>query len=501
MKDHHSRLFIAREFEVGRISGDRPLHLVIDYDDAFVAYINGVEVARSANLDREYLDADVEGGHEAGEAEVFVIPDPRGILKPGTNLISIEGHNVRDSSSDFSLNPSLLLGTTVLVPEGAIWRYLAGADAGSRWFLRLPDLSPLPELPRAEESEWTIGVRLRGTSQPFIASDIKSGAFGETDDKVFHAVVDSLQPGMGYEYSLAVNDRVLKTGWFRTAPRIQHGPIEFVVGGDMGTTTGIPVCKVAGELNPMFALVGGDLAYGNGREAYKWFDWIDNWTEFVVGDRGREIPMIMGIGNHEMKGLRIREKDAPFYFSLFDLPTGESNFTVDFSDYMSIVLLDSNHAKRVESQTLWLGLQLNARKDRRHLFSIYHRPAWGTGIKRNLKDIQRHWTPLFEQFGVDCVFENDHHTYKRSHKITNGVRDDENGILHIGDGAWGAKLRPITPQMLKRVGADKYLAEWASVHHLVKVTARRDGTKIYEAVNAKGEIFDRFVDEDPAKSD
>ncbi|MDF1741225.1 MAG: metallophosphoesterase [Verrucomicrobiales bacterium] len=498
MRGNHPRLYLAKEFVVNSLTPDEPLHLYIDYDDAFVAYLNGIEVARSQNLKHQYIDGDVKDGHEAGEPELFVIPNPAGLLKSGRNLLSVEGHNVRESSSDFTLDPVLMQGDEALIPPEDTWLYFAGGEPGSKWFRTMPNQSPYPELPKGEAAEWTVGIRARGSSVAYSGVDIESEAFGETDDLVYFAQMEGLQPGASYEYVLRADNVDVGEGWFTTAPAVNRSPIQFVVGGDMGTTTAIPVCKLAGRLDPMFALVGGDLAYANGRDTYKWFDWIDNWVEFVRGSGGRDIPMIMGIGNHEMKGLRIREKDAPFYFSFFDLPNGESNFTVDFADYLSVVLLDSNHAQRVKSQNFWLNLELAARKDRPHLFTIYHRPAWGTGMKRNVKDIQEHWSPLFEKYGVDCVFENDHHTYKRTHKITGGVRDDENGILYIGDGAWGARLRAITPEMLRKVGADRYLAEWGSVHHLVQVTANPDGSKLYEAISADGDVFDSYFDKTPA---
>lgn len=498
MKGEFTRVYLSTRFSVPASDRSKPLTLSVDYDDAFVAYLNGVEIARSSNLKKQNRDARVTRGHEAGETEIFRIANASQILKAENNILAIEGHNVRKSSSDFTLIPSLRSGQKTLIGPETTWRYLAGADPAENWAASLPKLSNLREFARAESSEWSLLIGPRG-SRPSREIKIDEKPFGETDDKVFFGKVSGLRPGTSYSYHLYSGADNVKEGWFRTAPANGSQPIRFIVGGDMGTSTAVPVCNVAASLDPMFGLLGGDLAYANGRDAYKWYDWIDNWTDLVVGKNGRSIPMIAGIGNHEMKGLRVREKDAPYYFSLFDLPNGESNFTVDFGEYLSIILLDSNHAKKVESQTLWLGLQLAAREERKHLFTVYHRPAWGTGIKRNLGDIRRHWTPLFEKHGVDCVFENDHHVYKRSHKITDGKRDDENGILHIGDGAWGAKLRPITPAMLARVGADEYLAEWASVHHLVEVTAFPDGSKAYRALNGEGNVFDEYRDNNPAR--
>lgn len=496
MRGNYERIYLARKFQGGAFPLDEPLKLTIRYDDAFIMWINGVEVARSSNLSGQYTNADVKGGHEAEGEETFLIENPAAFLNEGENLVAIEGHNLRESSSDLTIDPVLAIGDRTIVPQGAEWKYLAGSDPGSRWYLREPQPYEGPELPLETASEWTLGLRLRGTSGAFDEANIDRRDFADTGNPLFEAKVGNLQPGRDYEYVLRANGELVHAGWFSTAPRQMTRPISFIVGGDMGTSTAIPVSRVAGRIDPLFAVVGGDIAYANGREAYKWYDWLDNWAEFLVSPEGRSIPIIAGIGNHETKGFRIRKASAPFYFSLFDLPTGDSNFAVDFEDYLSFLMLDSNHAQEVEDQTGWLKRNLESRDDVPGVFVVYHRPAWGTGVKGNIDDIQDDWCPLFEEHQVDAVFENDHHTYKRTHKITGGIPDPENGILYIGDGAWGARLRPITDRMLNRVGARRYLAKWEAVHHVVKVTISPDGTRKYEAINADGEVFDEFTDLD-----
>ncbi|MEX2577787.1 MAG: metallophosphoesterase [Verrucomicrobiales bacterium] len=494
MKDNYERIYLANTFDLASVPEGVDMRLVIRYDDAFVAWINGTEIARSPNIKGHHAAADVKDWHEAQEAETFVVKNPRRFLKEGKNLIAIEGHNRKISSSDLTIDPVLMLGNRAVVPEAAEWKYLAGTDPPVRWFLYDPSVPSLPELPKAEESEWTAGIRPRRSNVPFEAVKIDERELASTGNPVFEAKVDGLVPDTEYEYVLMAEGREVKKGWFRTAPAVLTRPLKFVVGGDMGTSTAVPVCILAGNEDPLFALIGGDLAYANGTDAHRWYDWLDNWTEFIVGDGGRDIPIIAAIGNHEKHGYRVRRSDAPFYFSLFDLPRRQTNFTVDFGDYMSIVVVDSNHAKKVKAQTLWLNGQLNRRKDVPHLFAIYHRPAWGTGIKGNVDDIQDHWCPLFEKYGVDCVFENDHHVYKRTKKIVGGVPNEEEGVVYIGDGAWGARLRPITERGLERVGGRRYLETWASRHHLVTVTIDPDGMKHYRAKAPGGEVFDSYDD-------
>lgn len=494
MRKNYERVYLSKTFNLASVPTTGDMQLIIRYDDAFACWINGTLVAKSDNLKGYHTAGKVKGGHEAKEAEVFNIPNPRRFLETGQNIVSIEGHNVRASSSDFTLDPVLMLGSKPIIARGAEWKYLASTDPPARWFLRDQSVSRKPELPKAEESEWSVGIRPRGSGARYAPVEVEERPFGETENPLFEAKVSGLSPGREYEYVLRAEGRQVRKGWFRTAPARLNRSLKFVTGGDMDLSGAIPISKVAGKQDPLFALVGGDLAYANGESAYNWYVWLDDWYEFLVSPDGRSIPIIAGIGNHEMKGLRIRKQDAPYYFSLFDLPNGESNFTVDFGNYMSIVLLDSNHAQRVKSQNLWLNLQLSTRDKVPHLFAMYHRPAWGTGVKRNIGDIQDDWSPLFEKYGVDCVFENDHHVYKRSKKLKDGLPNEAEGVLYIGDGAWGRGTRPITDRGLDRVGARQYLETWQSINHLIAVTIDPNGMKHYRAMSEGSNVFDSYDD-------
>ena len=508
MEDAYERVYLAKRFEAPSIGPKTEVTLTIRYDDAFVAYINGHEVARSANIRGQHASAKVSDDHEADTEEIFHISNAHEVLRRGKNLISIEGHNVRKSSSDFTLHPRLFINGRETIGMQAEWHYLAGADPSIRWHLSFPAVVPQKPLPRAEQSNWLLSVRARSGGR-YLRFRPNQTSFGSTDNLVFSADVSGLRPDTSYDYDLSADGRSVKQGWFRTAPSALSRPMRFAVGGDVGTDAGIPMCRAVGKDDPLFVVLGGDLAYANGRADHLWYDWIDNWTELVKAPDGRAIPMIVAIGNHETRsfsGLRKREiwkgfnylsaekRRAPFFFSLFDLPEGDSNFTVDFGSYMSFVVLDSGHAQKVKVQTAWLEEQLRQKQQVNHLFAVYHEPAWGTGAKKNNQRIQEKWCPLFERYQIDCAFEHDHHTYKRSKLITGGMPDPSRGILYLGDGAWGAKLRPITEGMLSEVGARRYLARWEAKHHAIRVTISPDGSRRYQAIDVNRRVFDSYLD-------
>jgi hypothetical protein len=84
--------------------------LHVDYDDAFVAYINGIEVARSNVAgDPPAYDQPASGNHEAamylgGLPESFSISYQvqKECLKEGSNILALQVHNITLSSSDLS---------------------------------------------------------------------------------------------------------------------------------------------------------------------------------------------------------------------------------------------------------------------------------------------------------------------------------------------------------------------------------------------------------------
>ena len=106
-------VYLRKLFNISDLQNLNSLILDIDYDDAFVAYINGIEVAR-ANINGSppaYNSGTIQN-HEAlmyngGSPERFIITDLSPILIEGENILTIQGHNINSTSSDFTLIPFL----------------------------------------------------------------------------------------------------------------------------------------------------------------------------------------------------------------------------------------------------------------------------------------------------------------------------------------------------------------------------------------------------------
>ena len=108
MAGSYKTVYIRHVFDVAQPQALVDLTLVVDYDDGFVAYLNGTEVARR-NVDGNPPghDASATDSHEAGVPELFSIASALTLLVPGSNVLAIQGHNNGIGSADFSLIPSL----------------------------------------------------------------------------------------------------------------------------------------------------------------------------------------------------------------------------------------------------------------------------------------------------------------------------------------------------------------------------------------------------------
>jgi uncharacterized protein (DUF3820 family) len=110
MPGNYLTFYARKTFDVGNPAALQQVQLALAYDDGFVAYLNGLEVAR-ANMGETnspvWVFTPADGVHEAQQqpTEVFTI-DPA-MLLPGENVLAIEVHNVSLPDLDAGVIPRL----------------------------------------------------------------------------------------------------------------------------------------------------------------------------------------------------------------------------------------------------------------------------------------------------------------------------------------------------------------------------------------------------------
>ncbi len=502
MRGKYRRVYARHGFKLSQVARSDRAKLRIRYDDGFIAYLNGVEFARRGIEKGSGKRAEEIKSHEAtiGTYRTIDIQDWKRLARKGSNLLAIEGHNTKKSSSDFTLDAYLTLNGRNLIQRHDQWAFLAGRDPGPNW--TDPEYHPFernrrrPVAPAQKKFDDVVYYRRAGAVTDWQAASGTHRFFGDTEDIVRSVSISNLLPATEYEFVIgetpSTSHRRNGLLRFRTAPRARPYRYSFVAGGDMGASDiARKMNRLAGSLDPVFALLGGDLAYANGKDLAAWHNWLNAWRENAITADGRLIPMVVAIGNHEM-GSKLSQaratqlgvpRNSQFFFSLFTLPTGKTHYTLTFGDYMSVIVLDSNHFRKVAGrQTTWLKNALQTTERYPFRFVCSHRPAYGTA-KDPDESIREHWVPLFEEYQPTVVFENDHHTLKRTHRIREGkVADD--GVLYLGDGAWGVETRDVP-----KPGGRWYLANAAKENHLWNVTIAGDEVTC-QALDENGEELD-----------
>ncbi len=109
MRNNYSAVYIRSEFEVEIADSVSELGLMINYDDGFIAYLNGKEVLRVNVSKGNGEKAEGINAHEAKKHSYFKLKDFEKHLKNGKNVLAIEGHNRKSDSSDFLLDPYLII--------------------------------------------------------------------------------------------------------------------------------------------------------------------------------------------------------------------------------------------------------------------------------------------------------------------------------------------------------------------------------------------------------
>ena len=136
------------------LADTNPLQLLMGWDDAFVAYINGVEVARDrlaqANAFTPH-DAVADSVHNgSSSSSTYTLDPPAKLLNVGQNVLAVQVHNLTVADTDLFMRARLqrIGGSVFLVDYANTWKYFVGVTE--------PVLSPdeaIEDDPEAPDSQ------------------------------------------------------------------------------------------------------------------------------------------------------------------------------------------------------------------------------------------------------------------------------------------------------------------------------------------------------------
>lgn len=380
--------------------------------------------------------------------------------------------------------------------SGSCWATLAQETIYLTWQQSPSTTMTIQWFSALQEKQSTVNYRpLKGNGE-WLKATGETIPFPHVSKYLIHRVeLKNLQPNTEYLFCVLPYPEEYR---FLTAPARLEKELRFVVGGDIYHDAILLVaktCQKAAQTEPLFALVGGDIAYAVKSRYFsfqlteRWIEWIKVWHTHMVTPQGHLIPTIAAIGNHDLIGQYGQTPaQAAIFSALFPMPGKRIYNVLDFDSYLSIFILDSGHANPIAGQQAsWLKTTLDERQHVAHRFAIYHVPAYPS--VRDFQNeysavIRQSWVPLFEQGGIQAVFEHHDHAYKRTHPLLKG-RIHPQGIVYLGDGGWGVEKPRLS------TGERPYLAKFAAARHFIAVTLT-PWQQQFKCINHQGQVLDDY---------
>ncbi|NQV31549.1 MAG: DUF1800 family protein, partial [Phycisphaeraceae bacterium] len=113
MRYNYTSVYARSSFHIDDPAQVTGLVLEVAYDDGFVAFLNGQEIARTSNMEGRGspppYDQTASQSHEVTKGiELFSLMPYHNLLLPGENVLAFQVHNSSKGSSDLSLLPRLV---------------------------------------------------------------------------------------------------------------------------------------------------------------------------------------------------------------------------------------------------------------------------------------------------------------------------------------------------------------------------------------------------------
>jgi Calcineurin-like phosphoesterase/Purple acid Phosphatase, N-terminal domain len=307
-----------------------------------------------------------------------------------------------------------------------------------------------------------------------------------------HSVVfNSLEPGILYAYCVGHDSEWSEWNQFRTASK-ESKPFTFLYFGDVQEQPHImcsQVFRAAFQKEPdsRFWLFVGDMV-DNGLDDDEWEDFFA-----ALGWIPRTLPLVLVPGNHEYPDRRFIPPEDLHITNLwrphFTLPENgpkgleETVFSFEYQDVCFVVL---NGNEQTKKQAKWLEIILSKNKLPWIIVAI-HQPVYSISKRRNPKEFQELFVPIFDRFSVDLILQGHDHGYARTFPLINNqqVPDTKKGTVYVISNA-GPKFYPVSSRydhLMAKTGTREMLFQSILV----------DGKNLrFTAYTTTKEVYDTF---------
>jgi len=254
------------------------------------------------------------------------------------------------------------------------------------------------------------------------------------------AVLSGLAAGERYPYRISAGPRELAGGTLHTN-RPAGSSFSFIVFGDSGRASQeqFLLARQMIAKSPDLLLHTGDLVYPDGERRRYRERFFEPYAPLL-----RDVCFWPSLGNHDVSKPHF---GAP-YREVFELPengpaevTPEDNYWFDYAG-ARFVVIDStaDEATLRKRITPWAADVLGTAGEN-WKFVVFHHPPYTGGRYEPNQLIQQTLVPVFDQAGVDVVFNGHDHNYQRTHPLRGGaIVPPGEGVVYVVTGAGGARL-------------------------------------------------------------
>jgi predicted phosphodiesterase len=473
-------IFLRKQFSVDDLESIKSLIMRVDYDDGFVAYLNGTEIARrglTGEPDQPVPFNAPSAIRPRGNPELIDLAPYKLLLEQGENILAIQAHNSHINNSWFAFYVELLgnvvrgpaISSTTPTSTKIAWRTLKSTTS-------IVEYGETPELGSKLETE---------------------------TPKTDHVLqLTNLKPNTTYHYRVGGvaedESRFSKTVSFKTLK--SSGPVKLMLLGDTGRGNLIQnqIATLLRKESPDAVLLAGDVVYPEFLPGYEDFRHFSIYKEQM-----KSVPIFTAVGNHDLY------QGDSHYINAFHLPTNnlptlglkhpeipyrfsgtEHFYSFDVGDVHVSVLYNPWYAhhnfSKDTNQLHWLTNDL-AQTSKPWKMLLMHFPVasssghgWSSYDGNALPDTYDFGNtiyPVVAKYNVDLMMAGHSHAFEKFSPVA--------GCISVVSGAGGA-----SPYSFYRLfpGAQQF---WPK-NNAARVSVDGEQLRV-EALDIEGEVFDWFV--------
>ena len=476
------------------------------YDDAAIIYINGIEVASFDKPSGGYdTNMSYGGSNDSNprEGQINLTADQlKDVLKVGENVIAVELHQGRASSSDVYFefaNLQVNYGQTPV--EQKALNLTVGKDETEMnltWYANTSEIGTVEYAKASEDGE-------------FPSEFTTANATGnQSNDNGFYynqATLTNLEENTKYVYRLVNNDTVSKTYEFTTEDF--DGSYNFILAGDpqigaSGNATNDTegwkktLQDSINKFDPDFILSAGDQVNTASNES--------QYSGYLASEYLTNTPQANVVGNHD--------SSSNAYSQHFNLPNvSGKGATTAGSDYWYVynntlfMNINSNNMSTAEHKA-FMEEAIAANPDARWKVVSFHHSVYSVAnhaVEGDILQRREELTPVFDELGIDVVLMGHDHVYVRSNmmkgmKVSQETKDltsvtDPEGILYLtANSASGSKYYDIKTNISTDFVAKMDQSKQRSISNIeVSENSFKVTTYLYNSNDNQWSTLDEFT--------